>query len=210
MSDMGEQHKKAKDDGRKAWQRVQADATPLARAKRNRHTGLADKPDAAPAKILKKAPAQKTVRDRGKLDLYDAPHSSPDNSVPKAAQNSIKSSASKTSPNAQIDQKARRRLGRGAIDIDGRLDLHGLTMQQAQSALEGFIARGIAQRHVWLLVITGKGVAGEGILRRSLPDWLALPQLARHVVEYAPASAAHGGSGAFYLRLRKARLQPKD
>ena len=53
-----------------------------------------------------------------------------------------------------------------------------------------------------MLVITGKGRAGDGVLRREVPLWIGQPPLDRLVIAYEPAAAAHGGDGALYLRLR--------
>ena len=176
-------------DGSAAWSRVQADATPLTAAQRNRHTGLAEK--------------------TGKAAKKPAPSGSPRPASPATAKSTGPAKASakpapKLPPKPHIEQKAKRRLGRGTISLDGRLDLHGMTAMEARAALLGFITHHVGRGHVWVLVITGKGARGEGVLRQSLSGWLAEPQLARHVVEYEAANPSHGGGGAFYLRLRKA------
>jgi DNA-nicking Smr family endonuclease len=78
---------------------------------------------------------------------------------------------------------------------------------EAHTALVHFLRR--AQRHGgrFVLVITGKGTrAGErGVLRRQVPLWLGLPDLRDVVVGFEEAHAAHGGEGALYVRLRRAR-----
>ena len=94
-------------------------------------------------------------------------------------------------------------MSRGTISLDGKLDLHGLTLLEAEAALARFVARAQTQHHIWLLVVTGKGTGGEGKLRRALPEWLDRGALAGRVVEYGPAAPNHGGGGAFYLRLRR-------
>ena len=109
------------------------------------------------------------------------------------------------SPQRDLLPRTRRRLARGTLLIDARLDLHGLSLAQAEQALTVFVAQARAQRKVWLLVITGKGVRGEGKLRSALPEWLDRGSLAGQIVEYGPAAANHGGAGAFYLRARRAR-----
>ena len=101
--------------------------------------------------------------------------------------------------------RTRRRLARGSLPIEARLDLHGLTLMDAERALTTFVARARAQGQVWLLVITGKGTRGEGKLRRALPEWLDRGALAGQIVEYGPSAPNHGGDGAFYLRARRAR-----
>ena len=99
--------------------------------------------------------------------------------------------------------RTRRRLSRGTLAIAARLDLHGLSLAEAELALSAFVKQARAQGHIWLLVITGKGIRGEGKLRRALPAWLARGTLAGLVVEYGTAAANHGGAGAYYLRLRR-------
>jgi DNA-nicking Smr family endonuclease len=110
---------------------------------------------------------------------------------------------------APIDRRTRQRLARGLEPIDARLDLHGCTQAQAHAALLGFLRRAQAQNARTVLVITGKGgghAAHErGVLRRQVPLWLALPEFRKFVVGFEPAHVAHGGEGAFYVRLRRAK-----
>jgi DNA-nicking Smr family endonuclease len=106
-----------------------------------------------------------------------------------------------------FDARLKKRLRRGAERIDAMLDLHGLTLSQAHGQLHHFIAlaRHRGQRN--LLVITGKGRDGEGILRRSVPIWLDAEATMGTVQGYDSAANQHGGSGAFYVRVR--RSQPE-
>ena len=107
-----------------------------------------------------------------------------------------------------IDRKTIRRLGTGQLDIDARLDLHGLTQDEAHRALRAFLAACRNRGDRFTLVITGKGGAASidhgdrGVLRRNVPRWLAEPDLAPLVVGIAPAAVRHGGSGALYVRVR--------
>lgn len=104
-----------------------------------------------------------------------------------------------------MDRRTAERFRRGEMPIDRRLDLHGMTQEAAHAALirtvEGLAARGGRL----LLLITGKGRAGEGILKRAVPIWLAEPGLARYILSHAPAAQHHGGTGAFYVLLRRKR-----
>ncbi|WP_420394272.1 Smr/MutS family protein [Acuticoccus sp.] len=107
-----------------------------------------------------------------------------------------------------LDRKTRRKVARGGVAIDGRLDLHGLTQEEAHAALRRFLAASTDLDRRLVLVITGKGqgeAEGRGILRRSVPHWLAARDLARHVVGFGPAHPSHGGDGALYVRLRAKR-----
>ena len=105
-------------------------------------------------------------------------------------------------PNA-LDDRAFRDLKKGKLAIDGRVDLHGMTQDEAQRALDTFLvsARASGRRHV--LVITGKGRANDGVLKRVVPIWLSMPPLSFHVNGVREAHIEHGGSGALYVRLKR-------
>lgn len=118
-------------------------------------------------------------------------------------------------PLAPIDTRTKRKLARGTQPIEERLDLHGLTQHDAYAALRRFLAGAQARGAKMVIVITGKGrkpVPGgwydpddRGILRRVVPQWLALPEMRDYVVGFEEAHQTHGGAGALYVRLRKAR-----
>lgn len=108
-----------------------------------------------------------------------------------------------------------RRVRRGQVEIDGRLDLHGMTQLRARAALGGFLARLRERGGRCGLVITGKGrppsaphtESEGGVLRRRLPEWLAEADLAPLVAGYAPAHRRHGGEGAWYVFLKRRGAQ---
>ncbi|MEZ5773449.1 MAG: Smr/MutS family protein [Hyphomicrobiaceae bacterium] len=119
-------------------------------------------------------------------------------------------------PLAVFESRKARRLKAGRLEIEARIDLHGLRQAEAHGALIRFLrgaqARGL--RHV--KVITGKGGRrGEpderpiheseerGVLRRAVPIWLAEPELRSVVVSYTEAGRGHGGEGALYVQLRR-------
>ena len=105
---------------------------------------------------------------------------------------------------AGVDRRTVDRLRRGRYPVEARLDLHGMTQDQAHRALGGFVvaARVAGQRCV--LVITGHGRISGGVLKAAVPRWLAEPALRAHVLVLAPARPPHGGGGALYLLLRRA------
>ncbi len=107
----------------------------------------------------------------------------------------------------QLDKSTQSKLQKGKIPLEGRLDLHGYTQTQAQDALEAFVMRAANAGKRCLLVITGKGLTknGEGVLRQRLPQWIALSPLSGVVLKAVPAAPKDGGSGAFYLYLRRTR-----
>ena len=104
-----------------------------------------------------------------------------------------------------MDRKKAARLRRGKLKIEARLDLHGMTLAEAHPALNGFIAGAARDGLRLLLVITGKGRGGDGVLKRQVPHWLRMAPLAGLVLEIAPAHARHGGEGALYVTLRRRR-----
>jgi len=108
---------------------------------------------------------------------------------------------------AGVDRRTVERMRRGKLSIDARLDLHGHYQDAAHAELNAFIASCAASGCRMVLVITGKGAVSEGggILRRRLPDWLNQPACRPHVLAFATARPEHGGSGAFYVLLRRRR-----
>jgi len=110
-------------------------------------------------------------------------------------------------PGGGLDKRRARRLRRGELPIDGRLDLHGMTQDAAHRALRAFLLRAQASGERCVLVITGKGRtgAGPGVLRTMLPRWLRETPLAGAVLAWQPAQPRHGGEGAAYVLLRRKR-----
>jgi DNA-nicking Smr family endonuclease len=111
-------------------------------------------------------------------------------------------------PLAPLGRRERSRLSKGRSEIDARLDLHGLTQTRAHRRLLGFLQRAHLEGLTFVLVITGKGAIGDterGVLRRQVPQWLALPEFRALVVGFEQAHIGHGGEGALYVRIRRAR-----
>ena len=105
-----------------------------------------------------------------------------------------------------IEPNRRHRIAKEREDIGARLDLHGMDQQRARAVLEGFLATAFHEGWRAVLVITGKGVQGDGVLKRRAPEWLAAPHLAHIVAGISDAARHHGGEGALYVALkRKAR-----
>jgi len=117
-----------------------------------------------------------------------------------------------------FDRKAARRLRHGRLEIEARIDLHGMRQHEAHMALRRFLLSASARGLKWVLVITGKGAPRRermdddvlplgteerGVLRRNVPAWLAEPELRAVVVSFTAAAISHGGDGALYVELRK-------
>lgn len=114
----------------------------------------------------------------------------------------------------RIDRKIHSKLKKGRVAPEARIDLHGMTLAQAQAALTGFVTRSHAEGRRLLLVITGKGRTSHGddpvpvrrgMLRHQVPDWLGRPPLSAVVQQVLTAHRSHGGSGAYYVYLRRRR-----
>ena len=122
-------------------------------------------------------------------------------------------------PIADFDRKKAKKIRSGQIEIEARIDLHGMRQDEAHAALQAFLYRAQGQNKRWVLVITGKGKAGlerdddapfdmtrnrdRGVLKRNVPRWLEEPDLRPLVVSYTTAAISHGGDGALYVHLRK-------
>jgi DNA-nicking Smr family endonuclease len=122
----------------------------------------------------------------------------------------IKSAPPPVPPLAPLGRRERSQLSRGRKDIDARLDLHGMTQTRAHHALFAFLQRANRDGLTFVLIITGKGrtVGAEserGVLRRQVPLWLGLPEFRSLVVGFEEAHIGHGGEGALYVRIRRAR-----
>jgi DNA-nicking Smr family endonuclease len=135
------------------------------------------------------------------------PPSAPKPGAPAAAATSIPG----------VERRKARRIASGTIEIEARLDLHGLTQSDAHARLIGFLKSASARGLRTVLVITGKGGGRQpsardaawweseevGILRRSVPRWLAEPPLRGLVIGSQLAAPHHGGEGALYILLRR-------
>ena len=108
---------------------------------------------------------------------------------------------------AGIDNASAKRLVKGVFEIDDQIDLHGQTEAQAHRQLHQFILRASARHLRTLLIITGKGAQGRGVLRRKVPEWLKDEPLKSHILAISQASPKDGGGGALYVRLRRQRGQ---
>ncbi|MCB4456963.1 Smr/MutS family protein [Leisingera sp. McT4-56] len=145
-----------------------------------------------------------------------APFKVGSNAKPKPVKHDLKPSIARNlaSDPLQMDEKAFRRMKRGKIRPEGKLDLHGMRIDTAHPALTRFILSAQASGKRLVLVVTGKGKDRDepgpmpvprGVLRHKVPQWLALPPLSQAVMQVTPAHVSHGGEGAYYVYLRRCR-----
>jgi DNA-nicking Smr family endonuclease len=153
------------------------------------------------ARTVRPAPGRKLEAEE------DAPASRAAPEAKLAPSSTAPASPSPRRPGPPEDLSGQRRIKRGQSEIDARLDLHGHTQDTAHRELVSFILREHAAGARCLLVITGKGRLGTGVLRSRLFDWIADPDLRVMIAGYARAHPRHGGEGAVYLFLKAKRTQ---
>ena len=159
--------------------------------------------------LRKKPRAAKAAQDAEAPAVTKAAHAEP---APAAKMVRVVKPAPPPSPPplAPLGRRERSQLSRGRKEIDARLDLHGMTQIRAHRVLRDFLHRAHADGLTFVLVITGKGKTGaeteRGVLRRAVPQWLALPEFRAMVVGFEEAHIGHGGAGALYVRIRRVRI----
>ena len=126
----------------------------------------------------------------------------------------------RVSPPGRLDKHVARRLKRGTLDIEARLDLHGMTRREAHAELRRFVRDAAVRGCRCVLVITGKGNRSDagsgirdpapGVLRRSVPCWLGAADLSPYVAGFEAALPRDGGTGALYVQLRRGRTGRRD
>ncbi len=182
--------RKLSDDDLALWRRIVANVEPLKRVT----TRVAAKPQAP---LIASA---KPKRARLKPDPAPAP------ATPMRASSPPPVVVISTPPSTPgIDRRTTSKLRRGHIAIEAKLDLHGMTQREAHDALNRFISASQERGKRCVLVVTGVGKAGGGVLRGAVPRWLAEAALRDAVMSFAPAEPNHGGQGALYVLLRKKR-----
>lgn len=107
-----------------------------------------------------------------------------------------------------------RRLRRGVVSPDATIDLHGYTLSAAHAALEAQLGAAIARHSRLILLVTGRPPPPgrsrlenplRGVIRASIGDWLHHSAHARHIAAVRSAHPRHGGAGALYIILKRAR-----
>jgi DNA-nicking Smr family endonuclease len=173
------------DEDKRLWQRVTQHLTPLPNRQQKPVQRTIVRQLVEPLAVKKKKP-QKVIRSDFGSTRVESP----------------KPVDLREGDRAGLDARTQRRLFRGDVSIDRRLDLHGHTAVQAQTILQAFIEDATYSGCRCVLVITGKGT---GVLKSNVPDWLKRAPLSGLVLALAEARQADGGSGAFYVLLRRRR-----
>lgn len=201
MSARRSKKQRLSDEDRDLWRLMTQSVTPLAAkpAYSDKLSALPMAPDAAPKPLLpgqdnKPKPRMGFARPTAQLPPLFAPAPAP---TPYLKHGEAQG----------IDRRKLKRMQRGKLEIQARLDLHGFTQSQAQAAVIEFLERCQAQDKRNVIIVTGKGNSkeGGGILRARLPEWLNLPPNRQRILSYDFSQPKDGGTGALYVVLRKAR-----
>ena len=98
------------------------------------------------------------------------------------------------------------------------IDLHGFTLDEANKTIENFINKAFSENINKLIIVTGKGLHSEnekdpyvskdlGILKYSVPEFISNnASLMSMINEITDAKIEDGGTGAFYIYLKKNKL----
>ena len=194
---MSEGGRRIRDEEAALWQRIARDVTPLPRG------AVVLEEEATPDEAPPPPPAPKTI----KKPRRAAPVAAPAPPLPPALPD-----LDPVVP-AGLDRRTARRLKRGQLAAEARLDLHGMTQDQAHGALRDFIQESRMVRRRCVLVITGKGSVASGrggVLRQMVPRWLNEPALRRHIIAITNAPQSSGGAGALYVLLKSREPLERD
>ncbi|MGO4437210.1 Smr/MutS family protein [Rhizobium sp. RAF56] len=108
-----------------------------------------------------------------------------------------------------FERPVKRKIAKGRLPLEARIDLHGLIQSEAHALLLDFLVRAHTRglRHV--LVVTGKGssMGSDGALKRAVPLWFSKPEFRFLISSYEAAAQHHGGEGALYIRLVRQRVE---
>lgn len=203
-------------NGERLWRKIAEGVTPLAKTKHRRNARLLQtSPDAQPAaaKSESEAPKHRAAESSRRAIL-------PAKSIPRPAP--AGPPALVPGQFAGIDRSSSEKFRKGKMAVDAKLDLHGMTQNQAHSAVSRFVASQHAAGARCVLIVTGKGKAGDpfapksapqrftmsssrGVLKDALPRWLNEPGLRPYILAISPAGRGHGREGAMYVLLKRKR-----
>ena len=198
------------DDDKRIWSRVARTVTPPAKRKAPRVT-----PGAVMLELealIDEKPVQKGVagkKRKGQLkaeaQIIAKPTTAEANAFGLFLMGLSKAEETPSRPRAapeELEPRRQRRLSRERDPIESKIDLHGFGRFEAEDELKRFLSRCQMRGMRSVLVITGQGRRGGGIIRASIHDWLTSPAMRGVVSGYAPAHRRHGGEGALYVTLK--------
>ncbi|MBX9707191.1 MAG: Smr/MutS family protein [Caulobacteraceae bacterium] len=173
-------------EDRRLWARVSGSVTP---ARTRKALRIAAEPPTLPEITPSEAPASRP-RPASKL------------SATTPAEKPVRAPSAHGMPEA-LEPRRQRRLSRERDPIEATIDLHGFGRFEAEDQLRAFLMGAHARGLRAVLVITGQGRRGGGVIRASIQEWLQSHSLRSIVSGFASAHRRHGGDGAFYVTLRR-------
>lgn len=194
------------DEEKALWNRVAATATPMDRSGAPRITN--DPPSKMAVPPLRPEPTTTANR----LPAFRVGEKASFNSG--AVNHAPALSTQLAKAPVRMDHGTHKRMVRGKLKPEARLDLHGMTLSEAHPELIGFICRAYDAQMRLVLVITGKGKDRDsggpipirrGILKHQVPGWLTAPPLGALVLDIREAHQRHGGGGAYYVYMKRRR-----
>jgi DNA-nicking Smr family endonuclease len=202
-SDKNNNNNNNKDEDEQLWQVVTQDVKPLAN-KEMQEQSLREEPESASRATASKNKSQADMMAEQLSVKHE--HVIAHSHKPQPPEKTDHNLHDK----AGVDRKAFEKFRKGQMPIEATLDLHGLFQQQAYEKVVQFIAQASARHMRCVMIITGKGqkksdglVREEGVLKKSLPDWLEHPSLKCKILKIQQAQRFHGGSGACYILLKR-------
>lgn len=151
--------------------------------------------------------AEVQIEHQGPQSLTQIPtrNKKPSRATPEPYSPPIDQKKSKKPDLSPIERPVHRKISKGRVPIDGRIDLHGMTQQIAYRALYQFLSDAYHRNDRHVLVITGKGTSsgGHGVLKKAVPQWFNNPDFKLIVSGFKYSAPHHGGEGALYVRLRR-------
>ncbi len=184
-----------RDDDRRLFHEAMSEAVPLRGRRRARV-----RPEPPPSPVV--APTAAAAR----RSVLDSALRAPPRPFPAAPPRALD-----PGDDTGLDRATEQRLRRGQLSPEAKLDLHGHTVADAERAMARFLERSQAMGCRVVLVVTGKGARSEGgvtfagRIRQEFPHWVNGSGNRGRVFGVRAAHPRHGGGGAFYVMLRKAR-----
>lgn len=160
---------------------------------------------ARPLEVDKVAPYRKPLSPRPKQRLADEQAVLRESLDPLSFDMEWSMDDETTHSRPGVQKRVLDKMRRGQYRIEGELDLHRLTTEQAYEALTAFILASQAEHKRCVRIIHGKGLGSENnqpVLKHKVNHWLRQWDA---ILAFCPARRCDGGSGAVYALLKRNR-----
>ena len=181
-------------EDRRIWARVSGSVTPPKARKAARVT---------PGAILPDEPLKPETIKAPRPPIVGKPKTSTKIRATSAVSAKTPPAPAPRSVPEELEPRRQRRLSRERDPIEASIDLHGFGRFEAEDQLRAFLSQSQARGFKAVLVVTGQGRRGGGIIRASIHEWLQGHALRGVVSGFAMAHRRHGGDGAIYVTLKR-------